>query len=148
MGSRVKLDYVLYVHYSTPAEGSVNGTDGEGAVSTSENEGEADCIAKNLVRGANGKCEEPDVRRNGVIGFKVETSQPINRVRSYISELNRMYSNSEENISKDPMFRSVTVGGLSDPGCAGNYKGIEELSLIIWNILSKLRYHVEFPLEM
>ncbi|CAG9483618.1 unnamed protein product [Plasmodium vivax] len=98
---------------STPAEGSVNGTDGEGAVSTSENEGEADCIAKNLVRGANGKCEEPDVRRNGVIGFKVETSQPINRVRSYISELNRMYSNSEDNISKDPMFRSVTVGGLS-----------------------------------
>ncbi|SCO70937.1 VIR protein [Plasmodium vivax] len=104
---------------STLDEGSENSTDDEVAVSeevavsTSSNQGETDCKAQNLVRGADGKCEEPDVRRNGVIGFKVETSQPINRVRSYISELNRMYSNSEDNISKDPMFRSVTVGGLS-----------------------------------
>ncbi|CAI7724001.1 PIR protein [Plasmodium vivax] len=123
-----KYTYPSPVEYgisdSTPAEGSENGVDDEssddevevskeGAGSTSANEGETDCKAQNLVRGANGKCEEPDVRRNGVIGFKVETSQPINRVRSYISELNRMYSNSEDNISKDPMFRSVTVGGLS-----------------------------------
>ncbi|KMZ95248.1 hypothetical protein PVMG_05886 [Plasmodium vivax Mauritania I] len=123
-----KYTYPSPVEYgisdSTPAEGSENGVDDEssddevevskeGAGSTSANEGETDCKAQNLVRGANGKCEEPDVRRNGVIGFKVETSQPINKVRSYISELNRMYSNSEDNISKDPMFRSVTVGGLS-----------------------------------
>ncbi|EDL44332.1 variable surface protein Vir24-related [Plasmodium vivax] len=68
------------------------------------------CKEKHLVRGPEGDCVEPNVRNTGSIGLKVETNDPITRVRFHLNRINNIFSNLEDN-----KFR-ISVGGMLTVG--------------------------------